>query len=182
MMSFPNKLTILRILLIPFIVVSLVYYTPQNDILRWIALFLFLGAALTDVVDGYIARRQKQRTELGSFLDPLADKFLIISVFLCLTIGKFPLRIPAWVTISVISRDVIIGAGFIIIYIINGRKTISPNRLGKITTFFQMSTVVLILLKFPYFKTIANISGLFTIVSGLEYIRREKNITDKASV
>jgi len=121
-MNLPNKLTILRILLIPFIVISLVYYTPQNDILRWIALFLFLGAALSDAVDGYVARHHNQRTELGNFLDPLADKFLINSIFICLTIGKFPFRVPAWVTITVISRDLIIALGFIIIYIWQHRK------------------------------------------------------------
>ena len=182
MLNLPNKLTILRILLIPFIVVSLVYYTPQNDILRWVAFSLFLVAILTDAIDGYIARKRGERTELGSFLDPLADKFLIDSTFLCLTIGKFPFHIPSWVTITVISRDLIIGIGFVIIYIVSGRKTVTPNRLGKLTTFFQMSTIVLVLLKFPYFRLVANSAGLLTIASGLTYIWREKNIADNSSV
>ena len=177
-MNLPNKLTILRILLIPFVVVSLVYYTPQNDILRWIALCLFVIAIFTDAIDGYVARRQNQRTELGEFLDPLADKLLINSVFLCLTIGKFPLRIPSWVTIAVITRDLIVGLGFIIIYIITGRKIINPNRLGKFTTFSQMLTIALVLLKFPYFRMVAISVGMLTIISGLDYIWREKNIID----
>ncbi len=179
MLNLPNKLTVLRILLIPFIVISLVYYTPQNDILRWIAFSLFLVAILTDVIDGYIARKRGQRTELGRFLDPLADKFLINSIFLCLTIGRFPFRIPSWVTITVISRDLIIGLGFVVIYIISGRKTVSPNRLGKLTTFFQMFTIVLVLLKFPYFRIVANSAGLLTIVSGLGYIWRESRLLNE---
>ncbi|MCK4859356.1 MAG: CDP-diacylglycerol--glycerol-3-phosphate 3-phosphatidyltransferase [Candidatus Omnitrophica bacterium] len=177
-MNLPNKLTILRILLIPFVVVSLVYYTPQNDILRWIALCLFVIAVWTDAIDGYVARRQNQHTELGKFLDPLADKLLINSVFLCLTIGKFPLRIPSWVTIVVITRDLIVALGFIIIYIITGRKIISPSRLGKFTAFFQMLTIALVLLKFPYFRMVAITTGMLTIASGLGYIWREKNIAD----
>ena len=177
-MNLPNKLTILRILLIPFVVVSLVYYTPQNDILRWIALCLFVIAVWTDAIDGYVARRQNQHTELGKFLDPLADKLLINSVFLCLTIGKFPLRIPSWVTIVVITRDLIVALGFIIIYIITGRKIISPSRLGKFTAFFQMLTIALVLLKFSYFRMVAITTGMLTIASGLGYIWREKNIAD----
>ncbi|RKY39898.1 MAG: CDP-diacylglycerol--glycerol-3-phosphate 3-phosphatidyltransferase [Candidatus Omnitrophota bacterium] len=175
-MNLPNKLSILRISLIPFVVICLLYYTPYNEPLRWIALSLFCLAILTDAVDGYIARQKKQWTELGSFLDPLADKFLINSVFVCLTIGRFPVRIPTWVTITVISRDLIIGLGFVLIYIITGKKKVQPNRLGKITTFFQMLTIILVLLRFPYFRMIANITGALTIASGLAYIRRESRV------
>lgn len=174
-MNLANRISILRILLIPFFILSLSYYTPEKDILRWVALFIFSLAVVTDAVDGYVARIFGQKTTLGSFLDPLADKFLLISAFICLTIiDSFPshLRLPAWVLIIVISRDVIIVLGTILIYVITQHIEIIPSRLGKIATFFQMITIIGLLLQFQHSYVIWTIAMFFTIVSGINYIRR----------
>jgi CDP-diacylglycerol--glycerol-3-phosphate 3-phosphatidyltransferase len=132
-------------------------------------------AVITDAVDGYVARVFGQKTTLGSFLDPLADKCLLLSAFICLTIiNSFPahLRLPAWVLIIVISRDAIIVVGTILIYIITQHIEIIPSRLGKVATFFQMLTVIGLLLQFKYSNLIWSTAMLFTITSGINYIRR----------
>lgn len=174
-MNLANRISILRILLVPFFILCLIYYTPDKEILRWAALFIFSIAVVTDAVDGYVARIFGQKTTLGSFLDPLADKFLLISAFICLTLVDFfplHLKLPAWVLIIVISRDVIIVLGTILIYIITQHIEIIPSRLGKVATFFQMITIISLLLQFKHSPILWSVAMFFTIVSGINYIRR----------
>ncbi len=174
-MNLANRISILRILLVPFFILSLIYYTPEKDILRWLALLIFSLAVVTDAVDGYVARIFGQKTTLGTFLDPLADKFLLISAFICLTlIDFFPshIKLPPWALIIVISRDVIIVLGTILIYIITQHVEIIPSRLGKVATFFQMITIISLLLQFKHSDLVWSITMFFTIVSGINYIRR----------
>lgn len=174
-MNLANRISILRILLVPFFILSLIYYTPDKDILRWLALLIFSLAVVTDAVDGYVARIFGQKTTLGTFLDPLADKFLLISAFICLTlIDFFPahIKLPPWVLIIVISRDVIIILGTILIYIITQQIEIIPSRLGKVATFFQMITIISLLLQFKHSDLIWSVTMFFTIISGINYIRR----------
>ncbi|MBN2097368.1 MAG: CDP-alcohol phosphatidyltransferase family protein [Candidatus Omnitrophica bacterium] len=174
MLNLANKLSILRILLIPVFVATIMYYTPQNDFLRLWAVGVFLLAIFSDALDGYIARVKGERTPLGTFLDPLADKLLLITVFICLSAVKTlppEFKLAPWVVIIVISRDAIIVLGSTIIHMVNGKLKISPTILGKLTTFLQMMTVLTLLLQFKFFPVIMYVMVFFTVLSGLDYIR-----------
>jgi len=166
-MNLANKISIARIILIPFFIASVVY--SRMDI----ALILFIAAIISDGADGLIARALKQKTELGTILDPMADKLLLISAYICLTIvNSIPahLKLPPYVPIIVISRDALIILGSVTIYLIKGNLKVSPSVVGKITTFFQMITVVSILIKFDYSFIVWNITALLTIISGIDYM------------
>lgn len=174
-MNLANKISIVRILLIPFFIWAIVYYSPQRDFLRFVALGVFGLAVLSDAVDGYLARILKQRTMLGTFLDPIADKLLLITAFICLSVlNNLPdfLKLPPWVPIIVVSRDVIIVIGAIVIFLTTGGIEISPSPLGKITTFFQMATIISVLLRYPHSNYIWNLAIAFTVLSGIDYIIR----------
>ncbi len=166
-MNLANKISITRIILIPFFIAAIVY--SRMDI----ALFFFALAVISDGVDGFIARTHDQKTELGTILDPLADKLLLISAFICLSMIKSaslePL-LPPYVPLIVISRDVIIVLGSIMIHIITGNIKITPSAVGKITTFFQMMTIVSILVGFKYSYVVWNIAVALTVISGIDYI------------
>ena len=169
-----NKLSILRILSVPFFVASLLYYNPQRDFLRYVSLGIFLLAVTTDFIDGYIARKAKQKTDAGAILDPLADKLLLLSAFLCLSfIPQLPkdFRLPIWVLIIFISRDVIILLGSVVIYIVRGNLKVSPTFWGRLTTLFQMTTIISILLQLRFSSFFWIIAVIFTIISGIDYIR-----------
>lgn len=172
-MGLANKITIIRILLVPFLMASLFYYKPELDFLRFIALGIFFICALTDAIDGYVARRFYQKTELGRIMDPLADKLLIVTAFLCLSVLRdIPAasKIPPWLTIIVLSRDSIILLGSAIIFIMLKNIDIKPSLLGKITTFFQMSTVAAALLQFSFISIFWYITAFFTVLSCFNYI------------
>ena len=174
MSNLANKLSIFRILLIPPFVATIMYYAPERDFLRLFAIGIFFLAIFSDALDGYIARVRGERSEMGTFLDPLADKLLLITVFICLSIVKtLPARfkLAPWVVIIVISRDAIIVLGSAIIYMVKGKIKIAPTILGKITTFMQMTTVLALLLQLRIFTLVLYVMILFTILSGLDYIR-----------
>lgn len=166
-MNLANKISIARIILIPFFITSVVY--SRMDI----ALVFFGLAVISDGVDGFIARALKQKTQLGTILDPIADKLLLLSAYICFSVAaSVPahLRLPAYVPIIVISRDAIIVLGSIIVYLIKGEIKISPSVVGKITTFFQMITIVAILVRFGYSNILWNLTTILTIVSGIDYV------------
>ena len=142
--TFANKITILRILAVPAFVVAVLYYSPENEYLRTVALGIFLFATISDLVDGYIARRFHQKTRLGSILDPLADKILLISAFICLFIMRADfgfVQLPFWLLVVVISRDLILLFGTVILLLMNTGIKIEPTNAGKLTTFFQVFAV-----------------------------------------
>ncbi|MBM3243837.1 MAG: CDP-diacylglycerol--glycerol-3-phosphate 3-phosphatidyltransferase, partial [Candidatus Omnitrophica bacterium] len=117
-MNIANKISTFRILSVPFFIAATSYYTPEREYLRFIALSIFILAAISDAADGYIARKSKQQSKAGLVLDPLGDKLLLMSAFICLTANSsLPIKFPLWVTLIVISRDVIIIMGTIVIYI-----------------------------------------------------------------
>jgi len=152
-MNFANKITIFRILAVPFFIASVLYYTPERDVLRYVSLGIFLLAIISDVVDGHIARTRRQRTKGGAILDPVADKILLISAFICLFLkDSFPqgIKFPLWIILFVISRDVIILLGSMIIYIVHGDLEIVPTKWGKLTTFFQTLSIIGILLQWQF--------------------------------
>ena len=173
-MTLASWITLLRFLLVPFFVVILVLYTPEKDFLRTAALLIFLAAGFTDGVDGFLARRFHQWSRLGTILDPLADKFLLVSGFLALSLlPSFPenYRIPPWLTLLVVSRDLLILAGAVMIHLVRWPLEIRPSRLGKITTFLQMMTIGAALLGLPFRGVVYPPTACFTLLSGFGYLR-----------
>lgn len=174
-MNFANKISAFRILSVPFFISSLIYYAPQRDILRFVALGIFILGVFSDVVDGYIARKSKQKSRAGLVLDPLGDKLLLVSAFICLyLIEGFPLgiRFPLWVVLIVVSRDVIILLGAVVIFIIKQDINVSPTRWGKLTTIFQMLSIMAVLIQFRFSYIFWSIAVFFTVISGMDYIKR----------
>ncbi len=166
-LNLANKITIARIILIPFFIAAIVYSKLT------LALFIFMFAVISDAADGFIARSLKQKTALGTILDPVADKLLLVSAYICLSLaGSIPphLRLPAYVPIIVISRDAIIVLGSVIVYVVTNNLKVAPSWIGKITTFFQMMTIVSILVQFKYSTAMWNVTVLFTIISGIDYV------------
>ena len=173
-MSLANKISIFRILLVPGIIASLVYYAPDRDILRFLALGLFLAGILSDALDGALARLTHQETELGTLLDPIADKFLILSTLIsCSVIRGLPvwMRVPAWFNLIVITRDVLLIAGAVVLFAIKGRWSVRPSRLGKWTTFSQMLVIPSVLLGLPLKGPLVAIAAALTVLSAINYIR-----------
>jgi cardiolipin synthase (CMP-forming) len=149
-MTTANKITILRILLIPFFVIEILYYTRTgSEGYRWCGLTAFAVAAICDGVDGYIARRYNQRSELGAILDPLADKLLLVSGIVLLSFDHSPYlaSVPLWLTGTIIGRDVVLLAGLIVIQMMVGKVKVRPRILGKIATVLQMAVVIWVLMK-----------------------------------
>ena len=174
-MNLANKISIGRILLVPAIVASLVYYHPARDALRFVTLWLFLLAIASDAVDGLIARSQRQESPLGTLLDPIADKCLILGTLISLSaIHGLPewMRVPAWFNLIVISRDVILLAGAAVLFLMKGRWTVQPSRLGKWTTALQMAVVLAVLLRLQIREPLLVSAAGLTILSGLNYVRR----------
>ncbi len=173
-MSLPNYITLIRILLVPFFFTALVSYGPSQERQRWIALILFITAAFTDALDGFIARLSKRRTALGRFLDPLADKLLLLSGFLgLLFVHHLPYRPPLWITVSIVFRDLVIIVGLVVIFLMNGTLRIEPNWVGKCTTASQMLTLIFILLQWPAAIYFCYLTAFLTIVSCVVYVVRD---------
>jgi len=171
-----NNLTVLRILLTAVFISSLIYYSPERSFFITISTAAFLAACVTDGLDGYVARRLNQKTALGSYIDPLADKLLLLSAFSALSfMPNLPvsMRIPAWVTIIVITRDLLILLGSVLIFLTTGRLKAQPLFIGKLTTFFQMITLLTSLLSAPDFMrhTLFMATVGLTAASGLFYVR-----------
>ena len=165
-MSIPNILTVIRILLTPVFVIAII----KNAYI--VALMIFAIAAITDALDGLIARYLNQRTELGAQMDPIADKLLLSSSYICLAILN---QIPNWLTVIVISRDVIILIGMSICYISNVHVPINPSLISKATTLFQLLTISIALLS-EYYSLVIILTifswttAILTIISGLHYV------------
>ncbi|MDD5655442.1 MAG: CDP-diacylglycerol--glycerol-3-phosphate 3-phosphatidyltransferase [Candidatus Omnitrophica bacterium] len=171
-MNIANKVSTFRILTVPFFVATLIYYSPQKDYLRWIAFVIFVLAVVSDAVDGYVARKTKQKSKAGLILDPLGDKLLLMSAFICLYFVNTGVVFPSWVVFIVISRDVIILLGVVVMYMVRQKLDILPTILGKLTTTFQMLAVIGVFLRFQYCYVLWWIAVIFTVLSGLDYIRR----------
>jgi cardiolipin synthase (CMP-forming) len=142
----PNLLTLFRFVLIPLYL--LLFFSDLPNRMYW-AFGVILLAGLTDVVDGYLARRNRQVTQLGIMLDPLADKLMMLSVFLSLLISE---RISIWAGVAIVLRDVgmIIGSAF---FHIRGKRTVPANALGKLTTFLFYVALFLLLFRLPFAQT-----------------------------
>jgi cardiolipin synthase (CMP-forming) len=165
--SIPNILTLARILLTPLFVILLLKH------MLWQALLVFAFAGISDALDGFIARYFNQRTVLGAYLDPVADKLLLISAFVCLAVLGL---LPSWLTVIVITRDVIIVLGIAILALTEKKYEVKPSIISKFTTAAQLFTVFLTLLH-PYLAGIAAVrvvlywlTAVLTTLSGLHYI------------
>ena len=175
-MNIANNLSLFRVLLVPVFVSCLVYFTPENTFFYPLAIFIFVLACITDALDGFVARKWNQITEFGSYIDPIADKLLLLSGFICLTfMTHLPdaMRMPAWVTIAVISRDLIILIGSAILFITNGKLKAEPIFISKVTTVFQMISLFVTLLAAPDVVELALYIATFTltVISGIKYIQ-----------
>ncbi len=153
-MTIANQITILRLLLIPLFVVQLLYYFDKGDeVYRYMALSFFFVAAVSDALDGYLARRLKQRTTIGAVLDPLADKLLLVSGIVLLTIAESNTlqRVPIWLAGFIFARDFFCLVGYLIIQHYCGEVKVKPHWSGKMSTVFQMALVIWILIKGSHF-------------------------------
>ena len=175
-MNLPNKLTVARVILIPFFVFFLLN-DSMNPYFKWVALAIFIVASLTDLLDGKIARKYNLVTDFGKFMDPLADKLLVCSAM----IGLIELgRIEAWIVIVIIAREFII-SGFRLIAADNGR-VIAASYWGKFKTTFQMFMVILMIANigmtpFPLITQIIKwIALVLTIVSLVDYFIKNKDV------
>lgn len=166
-------------LFVPCFVLLLIYGHPKA------ATILFLLAAVTDGLDGLLARKLQQKTVLGSFLDPMADKLLLTAAFVTLTIPSLPLllHIPTWLTVLTISRDILIATSVLIIHMQTGHSSFPPSILGKGTTAVQLLTVgVCMLANFEnriaaaVFPAVIYTTLAFTLASGLHYSYRSVRI------
>jgi cardiolipin synthase len=176
-----NQLTILRIMLIPAFVLLVVY-----GYLGW-SLITFLVAGITDALDGLIARRAGQRTSLGAWLDPMADKLLLVTTFVVLTLPDIPLtnHLPLWLTVFVISRDIVIVAVVAIINLAIGPRTFTPSMWGKLATATYILTSVVVM--YYNFRGVqAPIVSVFiwgalavTLISGIDYFLKLRRLINE---
>ncbi len=175
-MTLPNQITIARILLIPVFVVLAIYYGKTaasghpDENLRLATIGVFLIAALSDGIDGWLARRFQLKSNLGAILDPIADKGLMLTAIITLSVTKWPYELPVWYPVLVISRDVIIVTGCGILRLLNDHLEMRPSLLGKGSTFLQMLAVAVVMLQWRHCEPIVWISGAVTLFSGFGYI------------
>ncbi|MCI8951435.1 MAG: CDP-diacylglycerol--glycerol-3-phosphate 3-phosphatidyltransferase [Lachnospiraceae bacterium] len=180
-MNLPNKLTTLRIILIPFFVGTLLYQGGENINFRYIAAGIFIVASLTDLLDGKIARKYNLVTNFGKFMDPLADKLLVCSALICLIELK---QLPAWMVIIIISREFII-SGFRLVASDNG-IVIAASYWGKFKTTFQMIAVILLIVKIEMLSLVTNIcvwiALALTVISLIDYIMKNHKVLTEGSI
>ncbi len=184
-LTFANKVTVGRILIVPFFIAAVMYVSPRYEFFRWLALGLFLVAIVSDIIDGYIARTRGQKTKAGAILDPLADKMLLISAFICLYIkrGYFQdIHFPLWFVVAIISRDIMLLIGSAIIQLTTGKLEIEANRSGKLTTFLQIICVLGVLLQLKFTSVFWYVALVATFVSGVIYLKEGIKIINESSV
>ena len=183
-MTTANKITVVRILMIPVFVTMAIYYgesIKRGQPLEWqrfVAISIFILAAVSDGLDGYVARRYNQRSTLGVYLDPIADKGLLLSGIITLSISNWSEsapgygRFPAWFPVLVISRDAVILVGTMILYLLNGKVHVKPNWTGKVATVLQMIAIgwVMLQLRFVPLLYVVVVAGVFTLISGIVYV------------
>ncbi|MBQ9867046.1 MAG: CDP-diacylglycerol--glycerol-3-phosphate 3-phosphatidyltransferase [Lachnospiraceae bacterium] len=173
-MNLPNKLTILRVLLIPFYIFFLMT-DVAGGASKWIALAIFVVASLTDFLDGYIARKYKLITNFGKFMDPLADKLLVCSAMICFVeLG----RMPSWIVVIIIAREFVI-SGFRLIAVEQGR-VIAAGWWGKFKTAFTMFMVIAMTVNIKEIEIVTivlmYISLALTLISLVDYLYKNRDV------
>lgn len=183
-MTLANKITITRLLLIPVFILFAAYYSrsieegAEKQLYRVLALVIFAMASLSDAIDGYIARNYNQSTRLGRTLDPVADKLLLLSGVVTLSVTHWHAGLPIWFAVLVIARDLTIMIGVSIIHYTVGSVRINPLLASKICTFLQLSCVCWVLVDFwsvdsrPLpLEILIYLAAAFTVISGYQYVR-----------
>ena len=174
-MNLPNKLTVLRVIMIPFFVAALMAEGGENPAFRYAAAAIFIIASLTDMLDGKIARKYNLVTNFGKFMDPLADKLLVCSALICMIELD---QLPAWMVIIIISREFII-SGFRLVAADNG-VVIAASYWGKFKTTFQMIAVILLIFNLEALRLLADIcvwvALALTVISLADYIWKNRGI------
>lgn len=180
-MNVPNILSIFR-----FFVTFYFIYAVYNGSLR-LALYLFLIQGISDLLDGFIARVMSKKTELGAYLDPIADKTMLVSAFFMLYLIGL---IPGWLTLLVIVRDIVIAAGYLVLYRNSTNVKPRPTIFGKLTTVCQIATILFVLWSAAYYDSIFRSCGMIifmvtaaaTIVSGVHYVVGGLNAMSKKAL
>jgi len=184
-MTTANKITVVRILMIPAFVTMAIYYgesIKRGQPLEWqrfTAIIIFILAAVSDGLDGYVARRYNQRSTLGVYLDPIADKGLLLSGIITLSISNWSQSdpeygsFPAWFPVLVITRDAVILVGAVILHLLIGNKMrVKPNWTGKVATVCQMCAIAWVMLQLRLLPLllVVVVAGIFTVISGVVYV------------
>ncbi len=170
--------------MIPVFVTMAIYYgqsIERGAPLEWqrfTAIAIFLVAAVSDGLDGYIARRYKQRSALGAILDPIADKGLLLSAIITLSISNWSDidpeygRFPAWFPVLVITRDAVILVGSGVLHLLNGKVRVKPSWTGKVATVLQMAAIAWVMLQLHFLSLLYIViaAGVFTFISGIIYV------------
>ena len=173
-MNLPNKLTVLRVVLIPFMVVFLLT-SPSHPSFKWIALLFFIIASLTDLLDGKIARKYNMITDFGKFMDPLADKLLVCSALICLIELH---KIPAWIVLIIIAREFIV-SGFRLVAADQG-IVIAASMWGKVKTTVQMILICLMIADIPQLAVLTQIAMwgalALTVISLVDYVAKNRAV------
>ena len=177
-MTLPNILTIGRICLIPVFALAACGYSASieqgrsDERLRMAAAGIFLLAAATDALDGFLARRYNQGTRLGRILDPIADKGLVATAILTIVLGPWPNAFPVWFAVAVLGRDSLMAIGFFILSNSIRGVTVHPSPLGKVATVFQIATILWVLFGIRWISQIypSALATFFTFVSGVGYL------------
>ncbi len=191
-MTTANKITLARIFMIPLFVMMAVYYgrgVARGEPLEWqrvAAILIFIVAAASDGIDGYIARHFNQRSRLGEILDPIADKGLLLAGIITLSVSKWNYEFPLWFPVLVIARDAIVVSGAITLHLLNGEVRVRPSWTGKTATVMQMIALSLVMLQInwklwpiaigkwqtsiEFLDLPVYLAGLFTAISGVGYI------------
>ena len=199
-MTTANKITLARILAIPVFVALAVYYghgVQNGEPEEWqraAAIAVFVLAAASDGLDGYIARRYNQKSRLGVILDPIADKGLLLSAIVTLSFSNWHYEFPLWFPVVVITRDVVVVTGSLLLHFFYGKVEVHPSWFGKVATAFQMLAIGGAMLQVEYagiihghrillLDFIVGVAGLFTLISGIGYVMdgiRQLHVAEKA--
>src|SRR5438045_8995096 len=183
-MTTANKITVVRIRMITSFVTMAIYYgqsVQRGAPLEWqrfAAIAIFILAAVSDGLDAYVARRYKQRSSLGVILDPIADKRLLLSGIITLSISNWSEadpdygHFPVWFPVLVITRDAVILVGAVVLYLLNGKVDVKPNWTGKVATVLQMIAIAWVMLQFHFLPLLFVVicAGLFTFISCIVYV------------
>jgi len=180
-LTLATKVTIVRLMGVPVFIVVMIYYLGglargENIWLeRMLALVIFTLVAVTDALDGYLARSRNEVTDLGRMLDPIADKALLLSGLILLTRPSLPAlapHIPIWFTALIISRDVVLILGSFLVHELAGSVTIQPRFSGKLATFFQMATIIWVLIGGAerQFNWFVGTAAVLTAISWIQYV------------
>jgi CDP-diacylglycerol--glycerol-3-phosphate 3-phosphatidyltransferase len=187
-----NKITLTRIFLIPFFVMMAVYYgrgvsrNHPHEWQRYVTIAIFVIAAVSDAIDGYLARNYGQRTQLGAILDPIADKGLMLAAIITLSVSNWQYELPLWFPVVVIARDVLVITGALVLHMLTHEIRAKPNWAGKTATALTMVALSLVMLQWNCSITEVQIghwsatlefldipvylAGIFTIISAVGYI------------